>query len=120
MAASPNRPDSGPVERELAGPGDRPASAAGRTARAVEVGADWLGDRVEDGGAWLANLVRYLPVRLVRVLTTTFAGLLAMVKFGPTAIKVARVDRARTQPFVKACARRGGVRSSAAPRARRP
>lgn len=110
MTASPNRPDFTPVERELAGPARRPTSGVGRAGRAVEVGADWLGDRIEDGATWLANLVRYLPVRLVRVTATIAGGLFALLKFGPAAVRIARVDRARTEPFLAACARRGGTR----------
>ncbi len=89
-------------------PDRSPASAAGQ---AVVTGADWLGDRIEDGGAWLANLVRYLPARLFRFSGTTLAGLLALLKFGPSAVRVARFDRPRTEPFLKACARRGAIRT---------
>lgn len=79
--------------------------------QAVQTGADWLGDRVEDGGAWTANLVRYLPVRVFRFATTTLAGLSALLRFPPTVVRIARVDRKRTEPFLQACARRGLIRT---------
>ncbi len=96
---------------DLSGSGKPDRSRTSVAGQAIASGADWLGDRIEDGAGWLANLVRYLPVRLFRFSGTTLAGLAALLQFGPTAVRVARFDRKRTEPFVKACARRGTIRT---------
>lgn len=86
-------------------------SAFRRASRGVEFVADWLADRIEDVAAWLANLIRYLPARVARVIMTVGAGIFAALRFGPSALRIARIDRSHARRFTSVCARRGGIRS---------
>lgn len=112
MADSAERPDFSVLEGHgITQPTRDSQSAFRRAGRRVEVGADWAGDRIEDAAAWLANLVRYLPARVARLASTLVYGLVALIMFGPSTVKIARVSRPDVRPFVRACARRGGVRT---------
>ncbi len=111
MTEGPERPDFSILEPSAAGrPRPQARSAFRRASRGVESSAGWLADRIDDAATWLANLVRYLPARVARVVMTLGVGLLALLTFGPAAVKVARAERSRTRPFVAGCARRGGIR----------
>lgn len=112
MTDGPERPDFSILE-QTAAPSSRsaPRSTFRRASRGVVMTADWLADRVEDAAAWLANLVRYLPARAARVFITLGTGLLALLKLGPSTVKIMRVNRPHTRPFLAASARRGAIRS---------
>ena len=112
MSDPTERPDFSALERpapELTAE-VRPAGLP-RAGRAVQGAADWLADRIEDGGAWLATFVRYLPARLFRIFITLFAALAGTIKLAPGAIRVARPGKGEIGPFLAACARRGGIRA---------
>jgi hypothetical protein len=112
MADGPERPDFSVLEGD--GVTQTPGasrSVVRRAGRGVDAGADWVGDRIGDAAAWLANLVRYLPARAVRMLGSLAGGLVAVLTFVPSTVHVARNDRLRTAPFVQACARRGSIRT---------
>lgn len=112
MADGPERPDFSILEQTGVQPSPpRARHAFRRATRGVVLTADWLGDRVDDAAGWLANLVRYLPARIGRVVVTLGKGTVAAVTFPPSAVRVRRADPARTRPFVRACARRGRVRA---------
>jgi hypothetical protein len=85
-------------------------SAFRRTQTGVAFAADWVADRIEDAATWLSTLVRYLPVRVARFFITLGVGLLALVKFAPSAARIARRDRTQVRSFVAGCSRRGAMR----------
>lgn len=112
MADGPERPDFTILEQAGARPPTSGSQKAlRRVSRGVEFTADWLGDRVDDAAGWLANLVRYLPARVARVVVTLGTATVALVTFPTSAVRVGRTDPARTRPFVRSCARRGGIRA---------
>ncbi|MGE5603526.1 MAG: hypothetical protein ACM30E_10765 [Nitrososphaerales archaeon] len=88
-----------------------PRSTFRRAASAVETVAGWSADRIEDAAGWLANLVRYGPARVARVFMTLGAAIFALLRFGPSIVRIARIDRRHAEPFLVACARRGGIRA---------
>lgn len=112
MSDPAERPDFSVLERpapELTAE-VRPA-ALPRAGHAVEVAADWLADRIEDGGAWLATFVRYLPARLVRIFMTLYVALVGTIKFAPGVVRAARPSKGEVRPFLAGCARRGAIRA---------
>ena len=112
MADGPQQPDFSVLDGDqVAQSGRDSRSAVRRASRRIEAAADWCADRIEDAAGWLANLVRYLPARAVRVVMTLVTGIVAIFRFGPSTVKIARVDGHHTRPFVRACARRGGIRT---------
>jgi hypothetical protein len=88
----------------------RPAGLP-RAGRAVEAAAGWLADRVEDGGAWLATFVRYLPARVLRILMTLVAAIVGTATLPRGAIRAARPSKGEVRPFMRGCARRGAFRT---------
>ncbi len=113
MAGDDLRPDFSVLE--ITGPepaeGDRP-SAFRRAGRTVEIGADWLGDRIEDAGGWVANVVRYLPTRVARLATTLITALVGIVTLLPSGVRIAqRGGRQHVRPFLRAAGRRGLART---------
>lgn len=113
MRGGDPRPDfsvlesTGPAEEA----GDRP-SAFRRAGRTVEVGADWLGDRIEDAGGWVANVVRYLPARIARLTKTLVAALVGIATLLPSGARIARRGgRQHVRPFLAAAGRRGLIRT---------
>ena len=52
--------------------------------------ADWLGDRIDDLADWLANLIRYLPVRVGRLGLTLGFALIGVITFLPVGWRVWR------------------------------
>jgi hypothetical protein len=77
----------------------------------IEAAADWVADRIEDGGAWLATFIRYLPARLFRILMTLYAAATGTVKLAPGAMRAARPGKGEVRPFLDGCARRGAFRT---------
>lgn len=111
MTNPPERPDFSVLERpapeftaEV-----RPASLP-RPGRAIEAVAGWIADRIEDGGAWLATFVRYLPARILRLLMTLLAAIVGTVTLPRGAIRAARPGTGEVRLFLRGCAQRGGFR----------
>jgi hypothetical protein len=116
------------LERFMSDPGERPDFSAlerppaetstpartgriRRAGRSVESGAGWLADRIEDLAAWLTTLVRYLPARLLRLALTLAAALTGTVRLAPGVYRAAVPRRGEVRPFLRGCARRGGIRA---------
>ena len=77
----------------------------------LDVGADWLGDRVEDLAKWLANLVRYLPVRVGRLILGLWFILVGVILFLPVGVRVwRRGGRTNFAAWLRARARWGALR----------
>jgi hypothetical protein len=116
------------MEREMSDPGERPdfsvlerpapeftsqvrPGGLPRAGRVVEAAADWLADRIEDGAAWLATFVRYLPARLLRVGLTLYAAAAGSVKLAPGLVRAARPGNEEARVYLRGCARRGAFRT---------
>jgi hypothetical protein len=81
-------------------------------AHALTVTADWLGDRVEDFAAWIANLIRYLPARVGRIALTLGFAAVGLITFVPLGIRVwRRGGRANFSAWLRARARQGALRA---------
>jgi len=113
MGEGETRPDFDVLESSDAGqPSSSRRSSFRRAGRTIEKGADWFGDRIEDVGAWLANLVRYLPARVTRLIRTLSAALVGLLLLRPSGLRIARRGgRQHVKPFVRASGRRGAVRA---------
>jgi len=62
------------------------------TARAINAAAAWAGERVEDAAMWPVNLLRDLPVRTGRLLTTLGMGVWGALRLLPGGVRALRAD----------------------------
>ena len=68
----------------------------------------WLGNRIDDFAHWLANLIRYLPVRVGRLGLTLGFALIGVITFLPVGLRVwQRGGRAHFSAWLRSRARHG-------------
>jgi len=79
---------------------------------AAIAGAGWLGDRVDDLGHWAANLIRYLPARVSRIVLTVGVAIVSIITFLPLAFSAWRHGgQSHFEVWLRARARSGALRA---------
>ena len=106
------RPDFRVLEDSGSEGGGGGGNALHRASGVVIVAADWLADRIEDAGGWLASVIRYLPRRVARIVRTLGTGAVATATLLPSGVRIARRGgRQHVRPFLRASSRRGAIRA---------
>ena len=86
-------------------------TALRRAGRGLTAVSGWLGDRIDDFAHWLANLIRYLPVRVGRLGLTLGFALIGVITFLPVGWRVwRRGGRAHFAAWLRSRARHGAFR----------
>jgi hypothetical protein len=87
-------------------------TALRRAGRELTAVSGWLGDRIDDFAHWLANLIRYLPVRVGRLGLTLGFALIGVVTFLPVGLRVwRRGGRAHFAAWLRSRVRHGAFRT---------
>ncbi len=96
------------AKAELTAQASRMARGAGR---AVNGGAGWLADRLEDAARWIVNLIRYLPNRVGQLGMTLVLATAGMVMLLPVGVRVwRRGGRTNFGAWLRARVRQGAIR----------
>lgn len=75
------------------------------------IAADWAGDRLEDAAKWAANLIRYLPQRIGRLIATSALAVAGLVTLLPGGLAAWRQGgRRQFAVWLRGCARQGVLR----------
>ena len=83
-------------------------TALRRAGRGLTAASGWLGDRIDDFAHWLANLIRYLPVRVGRLGLTLGFALIGVITFLPVGLRVwRRGGRAHFSAWLRSRVRMG-------------
>jgi hypothetical protein len=90
----------------------RAAAALQRAGRGLTAAADWLGDRIDDFAQWIANLIRYLPMRVGRLGLTLVLALVGLITFLPVGVRVwRRGGRTHFSAWLRSRVRHGALRA---------
>ncbi len=81
-------------------------------ARGLVIAADWVSDRLEDAAKWAANLIRFLPHRIGRLVVTSALALAGLVTLMPGGVAAWRQGGLRQfTAWLRERARQGALRA---------